>query len=56
MSFFKRLLGVFNQNRSVPDDEQLIKQPEHNLAEAPPDELMVIEQEKGKHINNKGSP
>ena len=36
MSFWKKLLGLNN-------NKQIMKQPAHDLQQAPPDDLMVVE-------------
>ncbi len=56
MKVIKKLLGFFNKNRLVAEDEQLIKQKTHDLAKAQPDDLMVIKEKKKEELNNKDSP
>ena len=58
MSFWKKLLGLNN-------NKQLMKQPAHDLQQAPPDDLMVVEKNedqseeqnlKHEEYSNKDSP
>ena len=56
MSFFGKLLGFSKK------DHQIMNQPEHEIQKAPPDDLMVVQdnQQKGslekENIQNKDSP
>jgi len=60
MSFWKNLFG------NSKKETEIIEEPEHDLAVAPPDDLMVIKDEKQKEsntsdnikedLNNKDSP
>ncbi len=56
MKVIKKLLGFFNKNKPVKKDEQIIKQEAHDLAKAPPDDLMIIKDKKEDGLYNKDSP
>ncbi len=54
MSFFSKVLGFFSNK-----DKQIMEQPEHEIKETPPDDLVTTEQQdqhKEDNLNNKGSP
>ena len=56
MKIIKKLLGFFNKNRPVDKNEQIMKQKAHDLAKAPPDDLMIIKDKKEDGLYNKDSP
>ena len=45
MSFWKKMLGISKET-------QIIEEPEHDLAKAPPDDLMIVKDEHKEDKDN----